>query len=482
MNDDSNSTTVPPFPPRYRASGVLLHITSLPSAYGIGDVGPAAMKWIDLLHEAGQSWWQSLPLGPTGYGNSPYQALSSFAGNELLISPDWLIEDGLLSGADCMPIASSASVDVAGATRFKRRILKQSWNNFSSLTRPALKAEYDQFCTEQAHWLDDYALFRALKTVEGNAHYLDWPENIVKRSPAALAKARSVLAQEINEVRFAQFLIFRQGARLKRYGRAKGIRMIGDLPFFVSPDSSDVWSNPELFLLDEKRRPRFVAGVPPDYFSRDGQFWGNPVFDWDALRQTGYRWCVERHSSLISSSRRRSLRPFPRVCRRLAHTGWVGKREVVVIGVRALVQSSSSPPSAHSGNLPFIAEDLGYITPDVYALRDQFHLPGMRVLQFGFDGQSQNPHLPHNYTANTVVYTGTHDNPPSRAWYEQLPADRREDVWRYLRLAPADRHDVTWELIRSSMVLSRCPGHRSVAGSSQSWSRGTNEHPRECRR
>lgn len=449
MNDDSNSTTVPPFPPEYRASGVLLHVTSLPSRYGIGDLGPTAMKWIDLLHEAGQSWWQSLPLGPTGYGNSPYQSLSSFAGNELLISPDWLIEDELLSAADCTPVASSASVDFAAAIGFKRRILKQAWNNFSSLARPELKADYDRFCTQQAHWLEDYVLFRALKAVQGNAHYLDWPEDIVKRSPAALAKARSVLAPEINQVRFSQFLIFRQGARLKRYGRAKGIRMIGDLPFFVSPDSSDVWSNPELFLLDEQRRPRFVAGVPPDYFSRDGQFWGNPVFDWDALRQTGYQWCIERLRALLAhvdAIRLDHFRAFAAAWHipagsasaKSGHWRDGPGAEFFIAAQRAL------------GNLPFIAEDLGYITPDVYALRDQFHLSGMRVLQFGFDGQSQNSHLPHNYTANTVVYTGTHDNPPSRAWYEELPGDQREQIQRYLRLAPADGHRVTWELIRSA--------------------------------
>jgi 4-alpha-glucanotransferase len=460
MNDDSNLTTIPPFPPQYRASGVLLHVTSLPSPYGIGDLGPSAMKWIDLLHEAGQSWWQSLPLGPTGYGNSPYQALSSFAGNELLISPDWLIEDGLLSPTDCVPVSSSALVDFAAAAQFKRRILKQAWSNFGSLQRPALQAAYDQFCSEQAHWLEDYALFRALKSVQGNAHYLDWPDDLVERSPQALAKARSILGQEIQEVCFAQFLVFRQGARLKRYGQAKGVRMIGDLPFFVSPDSSDVWSNPELFLLGEQRRPQFVAGVPPDYFSRDGQFWGNPVFNWDALRQTGYRWCIERIQALLAHLDAVRLDHF-----RAFAAAW----HIPAGSVNAASGHWREGPGADFfvatgralGGLPFIAEDLGYITPDVYALRDRFRLPGMRVLQFAFDGQAQNPHLPHNYTANTVVYTGTHDNPPTRAWFEQLPADRRDDVCRYLGLAPADCRKVTWELTRlawsSSAALAIAP-------------------------
>jgi 4-alpha-glucanotransferase len=447
MNDQTNSTTVPLFAPEYRASGVLLHVTSLPSQYGIGDLGPTAMKWIDLLHDAGQSWWQSLPLGPTGYGNSPYQALSSFAGNELLISPEWLIEDALLSAEDCTPVPSSTSVDYAAAAMVKRRLLKQAWNNYSSLSGPALQAEFEQFCDQQAHWLEDYALFRALKAVQGNAHYLDWPEEIIKRCPAALATARNILAQEINEVRFSQFLVFRQGARLKRYGRAKGVRMIGDLPFFVSPDSSDVWANPELFLLDERHRPRFVAGVPPDYFSRDGQFWGNPVFNWDALRQTGYRWCIERIQALLAHLDAVRLDHF-----RAFAAAW----HIPAGSANATSGRWHEGPGAEFfiaarralGSLPFIAEDLGYITPDVYVLRDEFHLPGMRVLQFAFDGQSQNPHLPYNYSANTVVYTGTHDNPPSRAWYEELPAEQREQVRRYLGLGPADDQRVTWELIR----------------------------------
>jgi 4-alpha-glucanotransferase len=312
-----------------------------------------------------------------------------------------------------------------------------------------LRAEYEQFCTEQAHWLEDYALFRALKAVQGNAHYLDWPADIVNRSEAALAKARSVLAQDINGIRFSQFLVFRQGARLKQYGRTKGIRMIGDLPFFVSPDSSDVWSNPELFLLDEQRRPRFVAGVPPDYFSRDGQFWGNPVFDWDALRQTGYRWCIERIQALLAhvdAVRLDHFRAFAAAWHIPAGSAGAKSghwREGPGADFFIAAQSAF-------GSLPFIAEDLGYITPDVYELRDQFHLPGMRVLQFAFDGQSQNPHLPNNYTANAVVYTGTHDNPPTGAWFEQLPADRRDDVCRYLGLVPADCRKATWELIRSA--------------------------------
>ncbi|MGB9649271.1 MAG: 4-alpha-glucanotransferase, partial [Stellaceae bacterium] len=275
MNGDNGRVSLPPFPTEYRASGVLMHVASLPSPYGIGDVGPAALAWVDRLHEAGQSWWQALPLGPTGYGNSPYQSLSSFAGNELLISPDGLIEDGLLSPSDCDGNAfSAAAVDYGPVIPFKRRILEKSWSNFCAGAREGLQAAYEQFCNTHRHWLEDYALFRALKARHNDAYYLQWPTELVRRVPAALARARQELAGQIDQVRFAQFLLFRQAERLKEHARARGLRLIGDLPFFVSPDSSDVWANPELFPLDEQQRPRFVAGVPPDYFSANGQLWG----------------------------------------------------------------------------------------------------------------------------------------------------------------------------------------------------------------
>ena len=292
---------LPPFQPGYRASGVLLHVSSLPSPYGIGDVGPAALAWVDRLHEAAQSWWQALPLGPTGYGNSPYQSLSSFAGNELLVSPDGLIEDGLLRTRDCEGKAfSAASVDYEAVIPFKNRLLETAWTNFSGGARPDLRPDFDRFCHDQAHWLDDYALFRALKARYKGAYYVEWPAELVQRTASALSLARRELASHIEQVRFAQFLLFRQGERLKTYARAQGVRLIGDLPFFVSPDSSDLWANPELFLLDSQHRPRFVAGVPPDYFSSQGQLWGSPVYDWEALRRAGYRWCIDRLRALLA--------------------------------------------------------------------------------------------------------------------------------------------------------------------------------------
>jgi len=448
MTEDNRHTSLPPFPPHYRASGVLLHVTSLPSPYGVGDVGPMAMRWIDLLHEAGQSWWQSLPLGPTGYGNSPYQPLSSFAGNSLLISPDWLIEEGLLRRSDCdISWCSETRVDFDKTIPFKHGLIELAFRNFSATRSPKLKAAFEQFCHEQAHWLDDYALFRALKASHGGACYLDWPTELVQRQPAALAKARRDLANQIQGFRFAQFLLYRQGARLREHAREKGTRLIGDLPFFVSPDSSDVWVNPDLFLLDEEHRPRFVAGVPPDYFSPKGQLWGNPVYDWDAHRRSGYRWFIDRLRSLLAhvdAVRLDHFRGFvaawhvPAGANTAQGGHWVpGPNADLFHAVEAELEA-----------LPFFVEDLGIITPDVYALRDKFHLPGTRVLQFAFDGQSHNPYLPENYTPNTVVYTGTHDNAPTRAWYEELPEDQRQNVWRYLKTPPAYNRDVAWSLIQ----------------------------------
>jgi 4-alpha-glucanotransferase len=446
MSNDSSSK-LPPFPSSYRASGLLLHVTSLPSPYGIGDVGPTAIAWIGQLCDAGQTWWQALPLGPTGYGNSPYQSLSSFAGNGLLISPDWLIEDGLLSPSDCEEASfSHSAVDYSTVLRFKYHLLEKAWTNFVRAGPAELRVAFEEFCHEQAHWLKDYALFRALKIRYNGAYYLEWPTELVQRVPKALAQARRDLANQIDQVCFAQFLLFRQGERLKKHAKAKGVRLIGDLPFFVSPDSSDVWANPELFLLDDQRRPRFVAGVPPDYFSSQGQLWGNPVYNWDVLRQTGYRWCIDRLRALLAHVDVIRLDHF-----RAFTAAW----HVPVEAPTAQSGQWVPGPGANFfnavkelGGLPFIAEDLGLITADVYALRDQFQIPGTRVLQFAFDGSSDNPYLPHNYSSNAAVYTGTHDNPTSRGWYEELPPNQRQNLWRYLNLPESDSREVAWDLMR----------------------------------
>jgi 4-alpha-glucanotransferase len=430
----SNSARLPPFLPDYRTSGLLLHVTSLPSPYGVGDVGPAALSWIDRLAQAGQSWWQMLPLGPTGYGNSPYQSLSSFAGNGLLISPDWLVEDELLRPSDCQARSFPKNkVDYSAVIAFKFELFEKAWANFSSGARTDLRPAFEQFRHDQADWLEDYALFRALKIRFGGAYYLEWPAELVQRQAAALDQARRELKDQIGLVCFAQFLLFRQGERHKAHARRRGICLIGDLPFFVSPDSSDVWAHPELFLLDEQYRPRVVGGVPPDYFSAQGQLWGNPIYNWDVLRQSNYRWCVSRLQALLAHVDVIRLDHF-----RAFAAAW----HVPAGAPTAQSGKWVAGPGAdffqavqrELGALPFIAEDLGLITPDVHALRDQFGMPGMRVLQFAFDGRSDNPYLPDNYVTNAVVYTGTHDNPTTRGWFEELPENQRQILWKYLKI------------------------------------------------
>lgn len=432
MSATDRASIVPSFPPEYRSCGILLHVTSLPSPYGIGDLGPSAFSWIDRIHDAGQGWWQALPLGPTGYGNSPYQSLSSFAGNGLLISPECLISDGLLNASDCASQFPSDLVDHDSVIPFKEKLLEKAWSKFISGERSDLRPAYQEFCATQETWLEDYALFRALKNKFDGSYYLEWPEDLIQRKPAALAKARRELAREIDRFRFEQFLLLRQADQLKEYAHAKGVSLIGDLPFFVSPDSSDVWANPEFFLLDERRRPRFVAGVPPDYFSTQGQLWGNPVYNWDGLRSTGCRWCIDRVRTLLAHVD----------VIRLDHFRGFAAAWHVPAGAKTAQSGEWLPgPGAnffHSiqrelGRLPFIAEDLGTITPDVALLRDQFQLPGTRVLQFAFDGHADNPYLPHNFVSNTVAYTGTHDNPPTREWYEQLPDSQKETLSSYLK-------------------------------------------------
>lgn len=432
MSPDGMGVT--PFPSEYRASGLLLHVTSLTSPYGVGDVGPSALSWIDRLAQAGQSWWQMLPLGPTGYGNSPYQSVSSFAGNELFISPDWLIEDELLRASDFQASAFPQNkVDYNAVILFKHVLLEKAWANFSAGVRADLRPFLEEFRNDQAHWLEDYALFRALKVRFGGTYYLEWPEQLVQRQAAALDEVRRELRNQIDQVCFGQFLLSRQTERLKTYARANGINLIGDLPFFVSPDSSDVWAHPELFLLDEQRRPLVVAGVPPDYFSAQGQLWGNPIYNWDALRQSGYSWCISRLRALLDHVDMIRLDHF---------RGFAAAWNVPAGAPTAQLGNWVPGPGAdflravlrELGTLPFIAEDLGLITPDVFPLRDQFHLPGMRVLQFAFDGKSDNPYLPSNYVGNTVVYTGTHDNSTTRGWFDELPDYERQRVWNYLKL------------------------------------------------
>ncbi len=447
MTSSEHQDVLPPFRPGYRSSGVLMHVTSLPSPYGIGDVGPAAFAWVDRLHDAGQRWWQALPLGPTGCGNSPYQSPSSFAGNSLLISPELLIEDGLLEPSDCEEglHLCKARQDVDAVTVFKDRLLDKAWGNFRR-SRSNLRFDFDRFCAEAAHWLEDYALFQALKAFFNGVPFLDWPQELVMRDSSALSRARCNLADKINKTRFAQFLLCRQGNRLKEYAHERGVLLIGDLPFYVSLDSSDVWANPEYFQLAVNLRPKFVAGVPPDYFSAQGQFWGNPVYDWEALSLSDYRWFIERLRASLAHVDLLRLDHFRGFC-----AAW----HIPPTATTAATGHWSPGPGADLfnaireglGHLPFIAEDLGIITPDVVSLRDEFDLPGMRVLQFAFDGSQDNPHLPHNYTPNTVAYTGTHDNMTTRAWFESLPENARCQAGNYAGNAGVKTGETTWDFI-----------------------------------
>jgi 4-alpha-glucanotransferase len=326
-------------------------------------------------------------------------------------------------------------------------LLSAAWDRFRAGARKDLIPEYEEFCWSRARWLEDYALYRALKIKYNSQSFLEWPEELIQRVPAALTQARQSLANEIDRIRLAQFLLHRQSRRLKEHAHAQGVRLIGDLPFFVSFDSSDVWANPELFLLDEHRRPRVMAGVPADYFNADGQLWGNPIYDWVALARTGYRWCIDRIIALLAHVDLIRLDHFlafsaawhvPAGAPTAKNGEWVpGPGAVFFHAVRNEL-----------GSLPFIAEDLGLVTPEVDSLRDQFQIPGTRVLQFAFDGNKANVHLPDNYSANTVVYTATHDNATTREWYQGLPDCERRSLWALVGRPVGKTREVAPEMIR----------------------------------
>jgi 4-alpha-glucanotransferase len=437
-----------PFRSGYRASGVLLHVTSLPSRFGVGDMGPSAFAWVDQLAAAGQCWWQVLPLGPTGFGNSPYQALSSFAANPLVFSPDRLMEDGLLAPSDCEDCAFPPDhVDFERVIPFKQRLLARAWKNFRSGASADLRAAFDQFCDEKRRLQEEPALFMALRAKYRGANFHEWPAGLALREPAPLARAKRESADDIQQFLFGQFILLRHWLILKHYANQRGVRLLGDLPIFVSPDSSDVWANPELFLLDDHAKPRVVAGVPPDYFSAQGQLWGNPIYDWEALRQTGYRWWIDRLQARLDYLDVIRIDHF-----RGFEAAWhVPAGAATAVGgrwVRGGGADFFENVRRSLGGLPMIAEDLGVITPAVTALREQFHLPGMRVLQFAFDGDPTNPHLPHHCVPNGVVYTGTHDNDTTRGWYDTLPDQERRNFWGYLQRPGGEPDEAAWELIR----------------------------------
>lgn len=400
-----------------RLSGVLLHPTSLPSRFGVGDFGKEAYQFIDFLAESGQSLWQILPLGPTGYGDSPYQCFSAFAGNTLLISPERLVVEGLLAKTDLRnaPQFSTERVDYGGVIAYKNALLEKAFANFQRTTDTDLRAEFLTFTQEAAVWLDDYALFRALKDANGGVAWNNWSRAVARRTDAALAQAREQLQDKIEAQRFYQFLFFKQWNAIRNYCHERNIKIIGDIPIFVAYDSSDVWANPEFFKLDDSGNPLVVAGVPPDYFSKTGQLWGNPIYDWEKMRADAFRWWIERLQAtfrVVDIVRIDHFRGFAATWEVPAKDKTAERGRWVEVPGRELFTTLRNA----LGELPIIAEDLGVITPDVEALRDDFGFPGMRIFQFAFRSTT-NTDLPHNYIPHTVVYTGTHDNDTAVGWF-----------------------------------------------------------------
>jgi 4-alpha-glucanotransferase len=435
-----------------RSSGILLHPTSLPGPFGIGDIGPAAYHWIDLLARAKQTWWQILPLGPTGYGDSPYQCFSAFAGNPYLISPEMLERDGLLRSEDLHGHHfQDDTVEYADVIPFKVNLLRTAWDRFRSGAAANLKEPFEQFCAEKKDWLDDYGLFMALKDVHRLQSWLLWPRELMRRDGdnKVVDFARHEMTDEVGFHQFVQFLFFRQWGMLRDYARAHGISIIGDVPIFVSGDSADVWSNTKLFLFDAAMRPKVVAGVPPDYFSPTGQLWGNPLYDWEAMKANRYQWWVARMRATFEMVDLVRLDHFRGFC-----AAWhvPAEDETAVHGtwVPGPGKELFEALTKQLGKLPLIAEDLGEITEDVYNLRDDYKFPGMKILQFAFDTPT-NPFQPHNYTQNCVVYTGTHDNDTTRGWFNSLDDGARWQLGRYLN---RDLNDVTWNLIRLAWASS----------------------------
>lgn len=431
-----------------RAAGILLHPTSLPGRYGIGDLGREAYAWLRWLGRSGCRLWQVLPLGPTGYGDSPYQSFSAFAGNPLLISPDLLLSDGLLTVEDleAVPAFSEERVDFGAVIEWKDALLARLTGAFASRASEALGKVYAAFCEAQADWLEDYATFMALKRAHAGAPWTEWRAELRHREPGALAAARDRLALDIEAQRVRQFLFFRQWAALADAAHALDIRLIGDIPIFVAHDSADVWTHPELFHLDDAGLPTVVAGVPPDYFSPTGQRWGNPLYRWENLRATGYVWWLKRLKAvlaLVDTARLDHFRGFE------AH--W----EIPAAAPTAETGRWVPGPGAHFlsslrsalGDLPIIAEDLGLVTPGVVQLRDSFGLPGMKILQFAFDGDPEHEFLPHNYPVRCVAYTGTHDNDTSVGWYASAPEEARDFCRRYLG---RDGTEIAGDLVRAA--------------------------------
>ncbi len=439
-----------------RASGILLHPSSLPGRFGIGDLGPEAERFVDMLQGTGQRWWQILPLGPTGFGNSPYQSHSSFAGNPLLISPGRMLEDGWLEPGDLRdyPTLPDHLVDFDAVAEAKDRLFRTAFSRFKADT-PAFSA------FREAHhaWLDDYTLYMALKAAHGGKAWNAWEPETVTRRPRALARWRTELAEEVRLNEFIQFLFDSQWTALRRYALDRRVGFIGDLPIFVSGDSADVWARPDLFELDDKGQPLAVAGVPPDYFSADGQLWGNPLYRWSAHLEENFAWWIARMKGttdrvdLVRLDHFRGFEAYwavPSDAPTAASGRWI----------KAPGYEFLNALRDGLGGLPLLAEDLGDITPEVQALRDAFHLPGMRILQFAFgDDSLADEYLPYKHIPHCVVYTGTHDNDTTTGWFRArgshttqsaaLVASERSFVLRFLG---TDGARIAWDMMRAAFA------------------------------
>lgn len=446
--------------PKARTSGLLLHPTSLPGPFGIGDLGRAAHEFVAFLASAGQGLWQVLPVGPTGYGDSPYQCFSAFAGNPLLVALDVLRDEGLLRKADLAkpPAFPASEVDFAAASAFRMPLLQKAFVRFEADASEAQRQQLAAFCAREAAWLDDYALFEALKKENGGTAWHTWAEAVAVREPEAVAAARERLATPIRARQFWQWCFFRQWGALREACHAQGIRIMGDVPIFVAHDSADVWAHPEFFNLAADGRPAFVAGVPPDYFSATGQLWGNPLYRWDVLARDGFSFWIDRMRAvlgLVDLVRLDHFRGFE------AYWQVPGQETTAMNGtwVKGPGSAFFDALQAALGTLPIVAENLGVITDEVEALRHRYGFPGMAILEFAFgnDG-SANAFQPHNFPRNLVVYTGTHDNDTIVGWWNagvgdstrtQAEVDAEQALTRaYLG---ADGHEIHWDFVRAAL-------------------------------
>ncbi len=445
-----NTIITTPVTSHSRHSGILVHPTSFPSPYGIGDLGKKAYQFIDYLVDAGQTLWQILPLCPTGFGDSPYQGFSAFAGQPLLISPDKLFEQGLVSQSDLdnYPVLNSKKVEYGAVISAKNKLLDKANKNFAKLDKTSdLVKEYNHFCEKQAFWLDDYALFMSIKDKNSGKLWLEWKDSERKPTNSEKEELAQSLKERIAYYKVIQFLFFDQWYALKKYANDRLIKIIGDIPIFVSLDSADVWANKDLFQLDSDGYPTKVAGVPPDYFSETGQLWGNPLYDWDAHEKEKYAWWIKRVKSqlaLVDIIRIDHFRGFdsywavPFGEETAINGTWQdGPKDKLFTAVKDSL-----------GEIPIWAEDLGVITEDIKSLRDKFNFPGMKVLQFAFENPEDNDMMPYYHIPNCIVYTGTHDNDTSLGWYKNTSKESQKKVRSYMNTGAAT---VSWAFIHTAL-------------------------------